>query len=205
MFTLEIPTFAKIFRTVCVYAGLAVLLRLAGKRDLAQLNTFDLVVVLLLANVLQNAIIGDDYSLLGGLIGAAVLIAVNAAWVRIAASVSWVAWLTEGSPTELVRDGQIVAPPSRSGLRHADILVALRRQGAHDLDDVARATLTPRGSIVVDLHPSARTATVQDLRDIRGTGANGAPDDVDARLREVNGKLDIVIAELSRREPDAQA
>src|SRR6476469_11111291 len=73
----------KIIRTVVVYAALIVLLRLAGKRDLAQLNSFDLIVVLLLSNVVQNAVIGPDNSLLGGLIGAAVLIAANAFLVRI--------------------------------------------------------------------------------------------------------------------------
>ena len=80
---LDISVLDKIIRTVVVYLGLVVLLRVAGKRDLAQLNSFDLIVVLLLSNVVQNAIIGPDNSLLGGLIGAAVLIAANAFLVRI--------------------------------------------------------------------------------------------------------------------------
>ena len=77
------------------------LLRLAGKRMLSQLNTFDLVVVLLLSNVVQNAIIGPDNSLLGGLIGACFLVAMNAIWERVATSSK----VLQGSPTTLVRDG----------------------------------------------------------------------------------------------------
>jgi len=199
MVSIEIPAWGKVIRTIVVYAGLAILLRLAGKRDLAQLNTFDLVVVLLLANVLQNAVIGDDYSLVGGLLGAAVLISVNAAWVRIAASSNALSRWTEGRPTMLVRDGQIVAKPSRSGLRHADILVALRRQGAHSLEDVERATLTPRGSIIVDLRPEARTATAQDL--------HLADDAVVARLQQrlddglggIHGRIDELAAALGEQ------
>src|SRR6188472_3874022 len=79
---LDISVLDKIIRTVVVYAALIVLLRLAGKRDLAQLNSFDLIVVLL-SYVVQNAVIGPDNSLLGGLIGATVLIAANAFVVRI--------------------------------------------------------------------------------------------------------------------------
>ena len=60
LFTIQIPVAEKVLRTVAVYAGLAVLLRIAGKRDLAQLSTFDLVVMLLLSNVVQNAVIGED-------------------------------------------------------------------------------------------------------------------------------------------------
>ncbi len=80
---LDISVLDKIIRTVVVYWALIVLLRLAGKRDLAQLNSFDLIVMLLLSNVVQNAIIGPDNSLLGGLIGAAILIAANAFLVRV--------------------------------------------------------------------------------------------------------------------------
>ena len=99
---LGIPVSDKALRTIFVYGGLVVLLRLAGKRMLSQLNTFDLVVVLLLSNVVQNAIIGPDNSLLGGLIGACFLVAMNAIWERVATSSKV---LPGVSPTTLVRDG----------------------------------------------------------------------------------------------------
>ena len=79
-----IPLAEKVIRTVGVYVALAILLRLAGKRDLAQLNTFDLVVMLLLSNVVQNAVIGNDNSLTGGLLGAAALVVLNSFVVRLA-------------------------------------------------------------------------------------------------------------------------
>ncbi len=77
MLGFEIPATEKILRTLAVYLGLAVIMRLAGKRQLAQLNSFDLLVILLLSNVVQNAVIGPDSSLTAGLLGAVVLVGFN--------------------------------------------------------------------------------------------------------------------------------
>src|SRR5215207_10347344 len=108
----------KMIRTIAVYLVLAALLRLAGKRDLAQLNSFDLVVMLLLSNVVQNAIIGPDNSLLGGLVGAAVLLSFNAVVVRTVTRSQVATDLFEGKPTELIRDGRLDEPALRRlGLR----------------------------------------------------------------------------------------
>jgi uncharacterized membrane protein YcaP (DUF421 family) len=147
-----------------VYAGLAILLRIAGKRDLAQLNTFDLVVMLLLSNVVQNAIIGPDNSLTGGLLGGAVLVALNAGWVRVVNRRPKLTSFFEGTPTTLVSDGKVVSSLHRLGLRRADVAVALRRQGAGSIEEVERASLEPGGSIVVDLKPEAEDLTVGDFR-----------------------------------------
>jgi len=89
MFSSGIPYAEKAIRTVLVYLALLVLLRLVGKRGLAQLNTFDLVVMMLLSNVVQNAVIGNDNSLVGGLFGAAVLLFTDAVLVRQAARWGW--------------------------------------------------------------------------------------------------------------------
>jgi uncharacterized membrane protein YcaP (DUF421 family) len=102
---LDVPLLEKVLRTVLVYGGLVILLRVAGKRVLSQLNTFDLVVVLLLSNVVQNAVIGPDNSVVGGLIGAVVLVGVNALWERIATSSDGTARVIEGSATILVGTG----------------------------------------------------------------------------------------------------
>src|SRR3954452_531641 len=102
---LDVSLLEKTIRTVGIYFAIALLLRLAGKRDLAQLNTFDLVVMLLLSNVVQNALIGNDNSLLGGLISAAVLVTVNAVVVRLAASQPQLGRVFEGTETVLVDDG----------------------------------------------------------------------------------------------------
>jgi uncharacterized membrane protein YcaP (DUF421 family) len=164
MFNFQIPALEKVLRTVLVYGGLAILLRVGGKRDLAQLNTFDLVVMLLLSNVVQNAVIGNDNSLTGGLLGAAVLVAVNAGWIRVVNLWPRLTRLFEGTPTTLVEDGKVTGNLRRLGLRRADVAVALRHQGAATIEEVAQASLEPGGAIVVNLKPDAQDLTVGDYR-----------------------------------------
>ncbi|RLV47794.1 DUF421 domain-containing protein [Nocardioides mangrovicus] len=155
----------KIVRTIAVYVALAVILRLAGKRDLAQLNSFDLVVMLLLSNVVQNAVIGPDNSLVGGVLGAAVLIVVNAGIDRLARRSSRFDALFEGTPTVLARDGAFVEKALRhEGLRRADVSAAVRRQNATGIGDVRELTLDPGGALVVELKEDACSATVADVR-----------------------------------------
>ena len=164
LFTVGVPLAEKVVRTVAVYLGILVLLRLAGKRDLAQLNTFDLVVLLLLSNVVQNAVIGADNSLLGGLVGAVTLLAVNAGMARASVRSERLTRLLEGTPTRLAADGHLDAAAIEDlGLRPADVVVALRRQGAMAIDDVATADLEPGGAIVLQLKPEASPATAADV------------------------------------------
>lgn len=165
MWHMQMPLVEKVLRTTLVYGGLAVLLRLAGKRDLAQLNSFDLVVMLLLSNVVQNAVIGNDNSLTGGLLGAAVLVAVNSAAVRLTNRHPRLIRIFEGSPTVLVRNGRPVDGALRQlGLRRSDVVAACRQQGAGDISEIQEATLTPGGTIVVTLNKDARDVTIADLR-----------------------------------------
>ena len=164
LFSVGIPIAEKIIRTVAIYVAIAVLLRLAGKRDLAQLNTFDLVVMLLLSNVVQNAVIGNDNSLAGGLIGATVLVAVNAVVVRVMVSSDRGVRIFEGTDSVLATDGTFDRSAlRREGLREADVDVALRRQGANDISDVEKVTLAPGGSVVVALKTEAQPATKADV------------------------------------------
>lgn len=154
----------KILRTVAVYLGLALLLRLVGKRDLAQLNTLDLVVMLLLSNVVQNAVIGPDNSLVGGLLGAVVLLGVNAVVDRLALRSDRLARLLEGSPAVLARDGAWDDTALRKvGLRRADAEAALRRQNANSIDEVQTLSVEPGGAIVATLKPGEQSATVDDV------------------------------------------
>src|SRR5579872_4525939 len=110
MFSLDpsISILEKMLRPVLVYVFLIVGLRLAGKRELAQLNPFDLVVLLTLSNAVQNAIIGDDNSVTGGIIGAATLLIVNYIVVRFMYSHEKLEQLVEGSPDVLVDDGVVL-------------------------------------------------------------------------------------------------
>lgn len=128
LMTMHLPPLEKVLRTILVYIGVALLLRLGGKRDMAQLNSFDLVVMLLLANVVQNAMMGDDYSLAGGLLGAIVLLALNGVVVRLMNLHPWLTRIFEGSSTTLVRDGQpTLKALRRMGLRTPDVEAACRR------------------------------------------------------------------------------
>ena len=165
LFTMGIPVTEKAIRTIAVYLGLLLLLRLAGKRDLAQLNSFDFVVLLLLSNVVQNAVIGNDNSLAGGVLGAVILVVGNAVLVRaVRRSDAATRWF-EGSPTVLVRDGELDHTEIRRlGLRPDDVVQALRHQGANDADEVREAVLEPGGSIVVTLKDDEENATKADVR-----------------------------------------
>ena len=154
----------KIVRTLAVYLALIVLLRLAGKRDLAQLNTFDLIVVLLLSNVVQNAVIGPDNSLLGGLIGAAVLVGANSFFVHVIRPWRGETALLEGTTTVLARAGEwLPGAMRREGVRRQDLEGALRKQNAYKIEDVAELKLEPGGTIVVDLKPELENATKADV------------------------------------------
>jgi uncharacterized membrane protein YcaP (DUF421 family) len=164
LFSVEIPVTEKVIRTVAIYLALLLLLRLGGKRTAAQLTTFDLVVLLLVSNIVQNAVIGPDNSLLGGLIGAAVLVGVNDLISRFARRNNAVDRVMEGTVTRIVEDGEFLDPELRRlGIRIADLEVALRRQGAEHVRQVKRADLYPSGAIVVELHPKDHDASVSDV------------------------------------------
>src|SRR5256714_7551634 len=107
MFALGAPLAEKILRPVVVYAFLIICLRLAGKREMAQLNPFDLVVLLTLSNTVQNAIIGEDNSVTGGIIGAITLLAVNYLVVRFLYTHEKLDRLIEGEPDVLIEDGVV--------------------------------------------------------------------------------------------------
>jgi uncharacterized membrane protein YcaP (DUF421 family) len=165
LFTMPIPLGEKVLRTVLVYLVVVVLLRIMGRRTVAQLNAFDLVVLLLISNVVQNAIIGPDDSMLGGVVGVVTLLLVNAFVVREARRHRRLDRLVEGKTVTLVRDGSIDHDAIRHlGIREADLTAALLRQGAEDMRDVHRALMYPSGSIVIDLTEEARDASRMDLQ-----------------------------------------
>jgi uncharacterized membrane protein YcaP (DUF421 family) len=143
---LGLPWWDKAVRTLVVYLALIVLLRIAGKRQLAQLTSFDLVVFLLLSNVVQNAIIGNETSLPGGLLGALILITGNYALVRVAARRPWLRRVLQGRPTRLYEHGHVRERNLRHELmtRH-ELVTALRHQGL-ELDEVETVDLEPEGA-----------------------------------------------------------
>ncbi len=148
MFALTLPVTEKILRSVIVYLFLVVGLRLAGKRELAQLNPFDLVVLLTLSNTVQNAIIGDDNSVTGGLIGAATLLAVNYLVVRFLFGHEKLDRIVEGQPDVLIDNGKIRTEClSEELITLPELEAAARRQGFASLEEVERAVLEPGGTL----------------------------------------------------------
>jgi uncharacterized membrane protein YcaP (DUF421 family) len=164
LFSIGIPITEKIVRVVIVYGAVLLLLRIGGKRTAAQLNSFDLVVLLLISNVVQNAIIGPDNSLLGGLIGATALVIANDLITRFVRRNNAVDRVIQGTKSTLVEDGAFLDRELRRlGIRTADLEVALRRQGAEHVSQVEQASLYPSGAIVVELRPEAHGASLTDI------------------------------------------
>lgn len=146
MFQLALPITEKILRPVIVYGFLVIALRIFGKRELAQLNPFDLVVLLSLSNTVQNAIIGDDNSVTGGLIGALALLGVNYLVVRFLFKHRRLDQLLEGSPTVLIDSGRIRRKAlAKELLTESELLTMAHRQGFGKLDEIDQCVLEPGG------------------------------------------------------------
>jgi uncharacterized membrane protein YcaP (DUF421 family) len=148
MFVLGLPLAEKILRPIFVYAFLVISLRLSGKRELVQLNPFDLVVLLTLSNTVQNAIIGDDNSVSGGIIGATSLLAVNYLVVRFLYGHKRIDQLVEGSADVLIENGIIRLERLRKELiSRTQLEAAARKQGFESLNDVQKCILEPGGNL----------------------------------------------------------
>jgi len=165
MFSLSLPLLEKILRPLLIYGFLVVALKLTGKRELAQLNPFDLVVLLMLANTVQNAIIGDDNSVTGGIIGAAALLTANYFVVRFLFEHPKIDQLVEGEPGVLIDQGSVVHQQcKRELITLAELEQAARRQGFESLDAVERAVLEPGGAIsFFAKKPTPETSRHQEL------------------------------------------
>jgi uncharacterized membrane protein YcaP (DUF421 family) len=167
MFVEQIPLAEKILRTVIVYALLAVLFRLIGKRGLASLNTFDFVVIFLLSNVVQNAVIGNDTSLIGGMIGAVTLVSVNTAVNRLITVSATAARIFEGHATTVISGGHIVDKALRRlGLRRCELDEAVRLQNGDDIAQVDHGSLEPGGQLVLTLKAAEQSATKGDVAEL---------------------------------------
>jgi uncharacterized membrane protein YcaP (DUF421 family) len=148
MFVLGLPIAEKMLRPLFVYIFLIVGLRLSGKRELAQLNPFDLVVLLTLSNTVQNAIIGEDNSVTGGLIGAGTLLLVNYIVIRFLFSHERLEHIVEGEPDALIEQGVIREDRlKRELLTKAELQTAAHRQGFASLQEIERAVIEPGGTI----------------------------------------------------------
>jgi uncharacterized membrane protein YcaP (DUF421 family) len=188
MFVMGLPLLEKIFRPIIVYAFLVISLRLSGKRELVQLNPFDLVVLLTLSNTVQNAIIGEDNSVLGGLIGATSLLATNYLVVRFLYDHSKLDQLVEGSADVLVENGKVHTDRLKKELiTMPQLEAAARKQGFDSLAEVQKCVLEPGGTL---------------------TFVGRKPDTEDVRHQELIGRLEQLtqeIALLRGSQPPARA
>lgn len=150
MFSLAIPAWNIAARTAVVYVALLLGMRLTGKREVGQMSLFDLVLLLLLANAVQNAMVGPDSSLVGGLLAAAVLLSFNAIVARLAFRSPRLRHLIVGTPTLLATNGTFIPQHlKREGIDEEFVLAALREHGLNDISQVAMAVLETDGSISI--------------------------------------------------------
>jgi uncharacterized membrane protein YcaP (DUF421 family) len=167
MFQLPLPIAEKLLRPVIVYLVLVALLRLFGKRELAQLNPFDLVVLLSLSNTVQNAIIGDDNSVTGGVIGAFGLLAINWLVVRFLYRSPRLTRAFEGRSVTLVTNGQIdLKALQRESLSREELLSVIHRQGFVGFHQVHKCELEPNGTFYIEaVEPSVAEKYHKDVID----------------------------------------
>jgi len=177
IFVVGVPIAEKILRPALVYVFLVVALRVFGKRELAQLNPFDLVVLLSLSNTVQNAIIGNDNSLSGGLIGALALLALNYLVVRFLFRHRRLDEILEGAPAVLVEHGCVKQDAlAKELLTTAELMTVLHRQGFETVAEVDRCILQPGGTF--------------DVKGINPPLEKQEHDEVMRALKDLSGKLD---------------
>jgi len=170
MFALSIPLAEKILRPMIVYFFLLIGLRLAGKRELAQLNPFDFIVLMTLSNTVQNAIIGDDNTVLGGMIGAAALLLINYLVVKAARSSRRIQRLLGGRADVLVKNGVIQKDHlERELISKAELLAAAHKQGISTLKEIDYCVLEPTGTLsFIQKRPTPDSSRHEELVSILG-------------------------------------
>lgn len=169
MFNLDLTSaLGIILRTTAVYLVILIGLRLSGKREIGQMTVFDLVVLLLIANAVQNAMVGPDTSLIGGVLAAIVLLAVNALVARLRLRSPRLRHLVEGTPTLLALHGAVIPEHMRrEGIDEESLLTALREHGVVDISEVEMAVLEIDGSISVVPIGGTTTRTKKPLKFLR--------------------------------------
>jgi uncharacterized membrane protein YcaP (DUF421 family) len=150
LFVPQIPLLEKVLRSLLVFAFLVAALRLGGKRELGQINVLDLAVLLLVSNALQNAMIGADNSLIGGVVGASTLFAANYVFVRVVTRSRRASRILEGAPTVLLEHGRVLPRALRSeAITEGELQAAAAERGFADLSAVDLIVLEPNGHLAI--------------------------------------------------------
>ena len=190
MFHLHLPLLEKILRPMIVFVCLVGFLRLFGKRELAQLNAFDLVVLLSLSNTVQNAIIGEDNSVTGGLIGALSLLTINWVAARLLFRLPKVNQALEGDETVLIRKGKVDQKAmEKEALTEIELLSVVHKQGLNRFSEVEKCVLEPNGTFYVEaITPSIGDAERADvLKAVRA---------LTAEVKGLKAQLDTIAAKI---------
>ena len=188
MFQLTLPVAEKILRPIIIYLFLVIGLRIAGKRELAQLNPFDLVVLLTISNTVQNAIIGNDNSVTGGVLGAVTLLLVNAGVVHLVHRNPQINAWVEGKTDFLIKDGVILHMSlKREDISEEELLTAARKNGYQSLDQIKEATIDANGSISFIVKPAVIVDTNQQA--------------ILTHLAELSQEMSLLQAEIARLGP----
>ena len=168
MFAAAIPVWEILIRTAVVYLVIFAGLRLMGKREMGQMTVLDLVAILLVANAVQNAMVGPDVSLVGGVIAGLTLLGINASLSALRLRGGLWGRLLEGTPTVLVEDGEFIPPHLRKeGLERSEVEMAMREHGIASVRDVKLAVLETDGSISIVPRDSPVVRTRKHIRQFR--------------------------------------
>jgi uncharacterized membrane protein YcaP (DUF421 family) len=164
---LQEPLVEKVLRAVLGYVVILVLIRLSGKRGMATMNIFDLVVVLVIAGTVENAIVGDDASVAGATVSAVTLVAVNRLVSFLVDTSPLAARILEGKPTTVIEGGQVVQGAMRKlGLRASELEHAVRSQNGDHISEIESGKLTPSGQLVLSLKYDEQSSTKADVADL---------------------------------------
>ena len=156
MWTLSVAWWELIVRSLIVYGLLIVLLRVTGKRQVGQLAPFDLVLLLVLSNAVQNAMNGGDNSVTAGIISAVTLIGLNYGIGYLTYRNKRLEVLIEGQPEVLIHNGKLFEQVmARAQLTHHELNAALRQEGCVSVAEVHCAILENNGTITVHQRPAA--------------------------------------------------
>jgi uncharacterized membrane protein YcaP (DUF421 family) len=191
MFKMELPLLEKILRPMIVYLALVAFLRIFGKRELAQLNPFDLVVLLSLSNTVQNSMIGNDNSVSGGIVGAFSLLTINWLLTRVLFSAPKLNATLQGKSTTLIVDGVVDYEALRSEtLTEEELVSALHKQNVDTFEEVKLCELEPNGNFFIEvMKPSDEEEEVSELmRAVRKLTDDVAALRQELRMRDENRK-----------------
>jgi uncharacterized membrane protein YcaP (DUF421 family) len=170
MLTLAVPIWELVLRSAVVYAFLLVLLRVTGKRQIGQLAPFDLVLLLVLSNAVQNSMNGGDNSLVGGLVSAVTLVGLNYGLSYATFRSKSLEALVEGRPLVIIHNGHVFEDVMRRAkLTHHELTASLRSAGCGCAEEVQAAILENNGSISV----IRRTPVDDAIATAHGAGQSG--------------------------------